>query len=75
MDSYGLNSHTMAEWYLDTKAKELWHQTNDKWTRHQAQNIGRLRFVTHGTEGAEPPRHALTHVAPVIQRHRYIESS
>jgi hypothetical protein len=57
------------------RAQELWHQTSDKWIRHQSQNIGRLCFVNQGREGAEPPRHALTHVAAVTQRHRYIDIS
>jgi hypothetical protein len=65
--------HTKQEWYLDTRAQELWHQTNDKWTGHQTPNIIQLCFFTHGREGAEPPRHALTHVSTVTQRHRYIE--
>jgi hypothetical protein len=56
-------------------AQELWHQTNNKWIRHQSQNIRRLRFVIQGGEGAEPLRQALTHVATVTQRHQYIEIS
>jgi hypothetical protein len=75
LGAWYVEHHTKQEWYLDTRAQELWHQSNDKWTRNQAQNIGRLRFATHGAEGAEPPRHALAHVATVTQRHRYIEIS
>jgi hypothetical protein len=61
--------------YLDSRAQELWHQKNNKWIRQQAQNIGRLRFITQGREGSEPLIHTLTHVATVTQRHRYIEIS
>jgi hypothetical protein len=75
LDAWYVEHHTKQEWYLNTRAHELWHQTNDKYTRHQAQNIGRMRFATRGTEEAEPPRQALTHVATVTQRHRFLESS
>jgi hypothetical protein len=67
--------HTKQEWYLEMRAQELWHQKNDKLTRHQAQNIGRLRFATRGTEVAEPSRQALAHVATVTQRNRYLDIS
>jgi hypothetical protein len=43
-----VSHHTNQEWYLDVRAQELWHQTNKKWIRHQAQNIGQLRFITQG---------------------------
>jgi hypothetical protein len=33
------------------------------------------RFATRGTDEAEPPRQALTHVTTVTQRHRYLEIS
>jgi hypothetical protein len=67
--------HTKQEWYLDARAQEIWHQKNNKWIRHQAQNIGRLRFDNQGREGSEPLRDALPHVATVTQWHRYIEMS
>jgi hypothetical protein len=38
-------------------------------------NIEKLRFYTQSTEGAEPLRGALTHVAIVTQRPRYVEVS
>jgi hypothetical protein len=75
LGAWYVEHHTKQEWYLDTRAQKLWHQTNDKWTRHQSQNIGRLRFSTRGTEEAEPPRQALTHLATVTQRHQYLEIS
>jgi hypothetical protein len=75
LGAWYVEHHTNQEWYLDTRAQELWHQKNDKCTRHHAQNIGRLRFVTQDREVAEPPIHALTHVATVTQRHRYIDIS
>jgi hypothetical protein len=46
LDAWYVEHHTKQELYLDTRAQELWHHTIDKWTRHQAQNIGRLRFAT-----------------------------
>jgi hypothetical protein len=67
--------HTKQEWYLDARAQEIWHQTNNEWIRHQAQNIGRLGFNTQGTEGAKPLRHTLTHVATVTKRPRCVEVS
>jgi hypothetical protein len=67
--------HTQQECYLDARAQEIWHQTDNTWIRHQAQNIGRLRFNIQCTEGAEPLRHALTHVTTVTQRPRYVEVS
>jgi hypothetical protein len=53
LGAWYVEHHTKQDWYLETRAQEIWHQTNDKWTRHQSQNIGRLRFVTQGREGAE----------------------
>jgi hypothetical protein len=67
--------HTKQEWYLDARAQEMWHHTDNKWIRHQAQNIGRLWFKTQGTEGAEPTIHVLTHIATVTQRPRYVQVS
>jgi hypothetical protein len=67
LGAWYVEHHKMKEWYLDTRAQELWHQKNNKWIRHQAQKIGRLRFITQGREGGEPLKHALTHVATVTQ--------
>jgi hypothetical protein len=66
---------TKQEWYLDASAQAIWHQTDNKWIRHQAQNIRQMMFETQGTEGAEPPRHALTHVTTVTRRPQYVEVS
>jgi hypothetical protein len=73
LGAWYVGHHSKQEWYLDARAQELWHQTNNKWIRHQAQNIGPLRFVIQGREGADILRHALMHVAIVTQRQRYIE--
>jgi hypothetical protein len=75
LGAWYVKHHIKQEWYLDARAQEIRHQTNNKWIRHQAQNIGCLRFVTQGREGAEPLRQALTHVATVTQSQRYIEIS
>jgi hypothetical protein len=40
LGAWYVEHHTKHEWYLDARAQELWHQTNNKWIRHQAQNIG-----------------------------------
>jgi hypothetical protein len=60
---------------MDGRAQEIWHQTDNKWIRHQSQNIGRLRFDTQGTEGADSLRDAFTYVITVTQRPRYVEAS
>jgi hypothetical protein len=67
--------HTKQELYMDARAHEIWHQTDNKWIRYQAQNIGQLRFDTQGTDGAAPLRHALTHVSTVTQRPQDVEVS
>jgi hypothetical protein len=39
LGAWYVEHHKNQEWYLDTRAQELWHQTNNKWTRYQAHNI------------------------------------
>jgi hypothetical protein len=36
--------HRVMEWYLDAQSSALYHHTEGLWTRHDAMNIGRLRF-------------------------------
>jgi hypothetical protein len=72
LGNWYVEHHTKQEWYMYARAQEIWHQTNNKWIRNQAQNIVSLRFDNQGREGAEPLRHALTHVTTLTQRHRYI---
>jgi hypothetical protein len=43
-----LEHHTKQEWYLDARAQDIWHQTNNKWIQNQRQNIGQLRFNNQG---------------------------
>jgi hypothetical protein len=73
LGAWYVEHHTKQERYLDMRAHELWHQTNNTWIQNHAQNIGRLEFVTQGREGEEPLKYALYHVATVTHRHWYIE--
>jgi hypothetical protein len=42
LGNWYVEDHIKQEWYMDVRAHEIWHHTNNKWIRHQAQNIGRL---------------------------------
>jgi hypothetical protein len=59
------------EWYLDAQSSSLYHHTEGSWTRHDAMNIGRLRFRPAAHSCDEPNLYA--HVVEVNERTRYME--
>jgi hypothetical protein len=57
--------------YLDVQSSSLYHHTEGVWTRHDAMNIGRLRFLPEAHSCDEP--NLYTHVVEVNERTRYME--
>jgi hypothetical protein len=58
--------HQIMEWYLDTQSSALYHHTEVVWTRHDAMNIGRLRFLPDAHSYNEP--NLYTHVVEMNER-------
>jgi hypothetical protein len=61
----------IVEWYLDASSSALYHHAEGVWTRHDATNIGRLRFLPEAHSCDEP--HPCTHVVAVNEPTRYME--
>jgi hypothetical protein len=59
------------EWYFDAYSSALYHHIEVVWTRHDAMNIGRLRFRPEAHSCDES--NLCTHVVEVNERTRYME--
>jgi hypothetical protein len=63
--------HHIMEWYFDAQISALYHHIEGVWTRHDAVNIGRLRFQPEAQPCDEP--NLYTYVVEVNERTRYME--
>jgi hypothetical protein len=63
--------HQIMECYLDAQSSALYHHVEGVWTRHDATNIGRLRFLPEAHSCDEP--NSCTYVVEVNERTRYME--
>jgi hypothetical protein len=63
--------HQIMEWYLYAQSNALYHHIEGVWTRHDAMNIGRLRFWPEPHSCDEPTLCA--YVVEVNERTRYME--
>jgi hypothetical protein len=61
----------IMEWYLDVTSSALYHHVEGVWTKHDAMNIGRLRFLPEAHSCDEP--NPCTHVVEVNERTLYME--
>jgi hypothetical protein len=59
------------EWYFDAQSSALYHHIEGVWTRHDAMNIGRLKFWPEAQSCDAP--NLCTHVVEVNERTRYME--
>jgi hypothetical protein len=59
------------EWYIDAQSSALYNHIDGVWTRHDAMNIGRLRFRPEAHSCDDP--NLYTHVLEVNERTRYME--
>jgi malic enzyme len=59
------------EWYFDAQSSALYHHIEGVCTRHDAMNIGRLRFQPEDHSCDET--NLYTHVVEVNERTRYME--
>jgi hypothetical protein len=65
--------HQIMEWYLDAQSSSLYHHVEGVWTRHEAMNIGRLRFRPEAQSCDESNHYS--HAVEVNERTRYMEMS
>jgi hypothetical protein len=63
--------HQIMEMYLDVPSSALYHHVEGVWTRHDATNIGRLRFLPEAHSCDEP--NPSTHVVEVNELTRFME--
>jgi hypothetical protein len=63
--------HQIMEWYFYAQSSALYHNIEGIWTRHDAMNIGRLRFQREAHSCDEP--NICTHVVELNERTRYME--
>jgi hypothetical protein len=61
----------IMEWYLDASSCTLYHHAEGVWTKHDATNIGRLRFQVDAHSCDTPTRY--THIVDVCERTKYME--
>jgi hypothetical protein len=71
MGEWKSDHHQIMEWYLDAQSNALYHHIEGVWTRHDAMNIGRLRFRPEPHSCDEP--NLCTYVLEVNDRTRYME--
>jgi hypothetical protein len=63
--------HLIMEWYLDASSCTLYHHAESVWTKHDATNIGQIRFQVDDNS-CDAPNH-YTHIVDVCERARYME--
>jgi hypothetical protein len=70
LGEWNSDHHQIMEWYLDAQSSSLYHHVEGVWTRHEAMNIGRLRFRPEAHSCDEPNHYS--HVVEVNERTRYM---
>jgi hypothetical protein len=63
--------HHIMEWYLDAPSSALYHHVEGVWTRDDATNIGRLRFLPEAHSCDKP--NPCTNIVEVNERTHYME--